>query len=96
MVNWQDDDFVPSIKATHHALEKPPLGPILETGQRRALVGWTHRRNNASGYDDQESQIWGWVNASNHFHVYISEENRGEIRGMRHDTGHTNFSRVRM
>ncbi|KPI46044.1 uncharacterized protein AB675_612 [Cyphellophora attinorum] len=96
MVNWQDDDFVPSIKATHHALEKPELGPILVTGQRRALIGWTHQRNNASGYNDRQSQIWGWVTASNSFHVYISEDNRGEVRGMRYDTGHTNFSRIRM
>lgn len=37
----------------------PTLGPILETGQRRALLGWTHKKDTPEGL--LMGRLWCWV-----------------------------------
>jgi hypothetical protein len=37
----------------------PTLGPILETGQRRALLGWTHKKDTPE--DLLMGRLWCWV-----------------------------------
>ena len=96
MVNHWDDDDKPSIKANLPDDEKPPLGPVLDNGLRRALIGWITRTNTSAARKKKADQLWCWVDASNHLMIYISEDNRGYLRGMRYDTGLTNFSRIRM
>ena len=37
----------------------PTLGPILENGQRRALLGWTHQKDTPEGL--LCGRLWCWV-----------------------------------
>jgi hypothetical protein len=50
----------PYMPTTAKAFTGPPtLGPILETGQRRALLGWTHKKDTPEGL--LTGRLWCWV-----------------------------------
>lgn len=63
----------------------PEMGRVLGTGQRRALLGWTHKKDTATGL--RKGQIWCWVSTANKLQVYDTKGNRANFRGPRVDCG---------
>jgi hypothetical protein len=77
----------PSIIAQHCHGPRPELGPVLGTGQRRAVLGWNHKKDNSKGLS--KGKIWCWVGgeAKPKLQVYDTEGNRAPFPGMRVDCG---------
>ena len=49
--------LLPTISKSFSGL--PTLGPILETGPRRALIGWNHKKDTPEGL--LTGRLWCWV-----------------------------------
>ncbi len=49
--------LLPTISKSFNGL--PTLGPILETGQRRTLIGWDHKKDTPEGL--LTGRLWCWV-----------------------------------
>lgn len=70
----------------------PELGPILANGQRRALLGWNHFRDNPNGL--RSGKLWCWTSAApgidpprHKLQVFDTSGNRAPFPGMRVDCG---------
>lgn len=73
----------------------PCFGPMLETGQKRALLGWNHTNDTPLGL--MTGSIWCWVSKGQpKFQVYDTSGNRSKTPGRVVDCGVANFTMIRM